>query len=135
MWIDNIKELKKKIGMSSKQIADKTGLPERSVKRIFSGDTTNPYVDTIHRIAIALGSSLDEIFADTNAVVGTERLAALQENIEILKTDKDLLIADNNLLKSQVATLTARLELAETKLMYSEKLLAVYEHYNKLKTE
>ena len=125
MWLDNIKELKKKTNLSSKQIADKTGLPERSVKRIFSGETTNPYVDTIHRIAIALGSS----------VVGTERLAALQENIEILKTDKDLLIADNNLLKSQVATLTARLELTETKLMYSEKLLAVYEHYNKLKTE
>ena len=31
MWLENLKELKKKTGMSSKQIAEKTRLPERTV--------------------------------------------------------------------------------------------------------
>ena len=48
MWLDNIKELKKAKGMSAKQIAEATKLPERTVTRIFSGDTDNPYVDTLH---------------------------------------------------------------------------------------
>lgn len=48
MWLDNLKELKKRTGMSTKQIADKTNLPERTVTRIFGGDTDNPYVDTLH---------------------------------------------------------------------------------------
>ena len=36
MWLDNIKELKKKTGLSAKQIAEKTNLPERTVARVFS---------------------------------------------------------------------------------------------------
>ena len=34
MWLDNLKDLKAKTGMSSKQIAEKTNLPERTVIRI-----------------------------------------------------------------------------------------------------
>ena len=36
MWLDNLKELKEKSGMTSKQIADKSRLPERTVVRIFA---------------------------------------------------------------------------------------------------
>ena len=65
MWLDNLKDLKRKAGMSAKQIAEKTNLPERTVTRIFSGDTDNPYVDTLRRIVAVLGGSLDDIFAES----------------------------------------------------------------------
>ena len=69
MWLDNLKELKKQTRMSIKQIAEQTNLPERTVNRIFSGDTDNPYVDTLHRIVTVLGGSLDDILADTKVVL------------------------------------------------------------------
>ena len=76
MWLENLKELKKEKGLSVKQIAELTRLPERTVARIFSGDTPNPYIDTIHRIVTMLGGSLDDILADSNVVVGSRSLPA-----------------------------------------------------------
>ena len=64
MWLENLKTLKKEKGLSIKQIADKTNLPERTVNRILSGETDNPYVDTLHRIVTVLGGSLDDILAE-----------------------------------------------------------------------
>ena len=73
MWLDNLKELRKQTKMTYKQIADKANLPERTVNRVFSGDTDNPYVETLHRIVDALGFTLNDIFADTAAIVAPGR--------------------------------------------------------------
>ena len=135
MWFDNMKALKKKTGLSSKQIAEMTNLPERTVSRIFSGETDNPYITTLIPIVNALGGSLDDIFADTNAVVGTERLATLQENIDVANAEKDILIAENKILQDKVNALTSELELTKIKLMHKEELLAVHNYYTKLKCE
>ena len=135
MWSDNLKELKKMTGMSSKQIAEKTGLPERTVKRIFSGETENPLMTTLIPIVNVLGGSLDEIFADTKAVVGSKRLATLQENVDIAKAELSLVIAENTILKDKVTTLTSENELLKKELMHKEELLAVHNYYTKLKIE
>ena len=135
MWFDNMKALKKKTGLSSKQIAEMINLPERTVSRIFSGETDNPYITTLIPIVNALGGSLDDIFADTNAVVGTERLATLQENIDVANAEKDILIAENKILQDKVNALTSELELTKMKLMHKEELLAVHNYYTKLKCE
>ena len=135
MWNENLKTLKKMTGMSVKQIAEKTNLPERTVSRIFSGDTSNPYMTTLIPIVNALGGSLDEIFADTKVVVGTETMLELQENVETANAEKDLLIADNEILKTKVCALTSELELVKTELMYTKKLLAVHEYYTKTRVD
>ena len=93
MWLENLKELKKSKGMTTKQIANATNIPESTLKRIFSGDTDNPYVDTIRRIAIALGSSLDEVFAETRLIVATETLAEVKENAVAIETELEALRA------------------------------------------
>lgn len=133
MWLDNLKELKKQTGMSSKQIADKTSLPERTVVRIFSGDTDSPYADTLHRIVTALGGSLDDILADTKVVVGEKSLASLQEDVASVTAERDLAIAENAILKDKVNALTAENELLKMQLMHKEELLALHNYYNKIK--
>ena len=133
MWLDNLKELKKKTGMSAKQIADKTNLPERTVSRIFSGDTDNPYVDTLHRIVTVLGGSLDDILADTKVVVGEENLVTLQENVEVVTAERDLILVENDMLKAKNAALTTEIELLKKELQHKEELLALHNYYNKLK--
>lgn len=79
MWIDNLKELKKKSGKTSAQIAEETKIPESTIKRIFGGGTDDPRISTIRQIVICLGGSLDQVLADTNAVLATESLAEVKE--------------------------------------------------------
>jgi transcriptional regulator with XRE-family HTH domain len=133
MWLENLKELKKKTGMSSKQIAEKTNLPERTVARIFSGDTDSPYVDTLHRIVSVLGGSLDGILADTKTVVGDENLATLQTEVDRIAAENVMLAAENTMLKDKVSVLTSENDLLRMKLEHKEEIIALHNYYIKLK--
>lgn len=131
MWLDNLKELKKEKKMSSKQIAELTNLPERTVIRIFSGDTDNPYVDTLHRIVSVLGGSLDSILADTKAVVGTSDLSTLQAEVDRLQKELELLTTENVILEGKVVTLSAENDLLRLKLEHKEEIIALHNYYIK----
>lgn len=147
MWLDNLKELKTMSGMTVKQIAEKTNLPERTVTRIFSGDTDNPYVDTLHRIVTVLGGSLDSILADTKVVVGGANLATLQAEVEKLNEERERLngdveklkgelalsVAENAVLNNKVNALTSENELLRLKLEHKEEIIALHNYYIKLK--
>lgn len=131
MWLDNLKELKAKTGMSSKQIAEKTNLPERTVSRIFSGDTDNPYVDTLRRIVAVLGGSLDDIFAESKTVVAGQDLVALQAEVERLTAEVGLLSAENSMLKDKVTVLTTESDLLRLKLEHKEEIISLHNYYIK----
>lgn len=133
MWLDNLKEFKKKKGLSSKQIAERSNLPERTVVRIFSGDTPNPYVDTLHRIAVVLDTSLDELFGDTKAVVGTQNLATLQEETNRLSAELDILRAESSVKDAKLVTLQAENDILRMKLEHKDELLALHNYYNNLR--
>ena len=129
MWLDNLKELRKQTGMSVKHIAEGTNLPERTVTRIFSGETDNPYVDTLHRIVTFLGGSLDDILADSKAVVASESIVELKETVDVMGASHDLISVENEMLKTKVATLTTELELVKRELAHKEELLALHNYY------
>ena len=129
MWLDNLKELKKAKGMTSKQIADATKIPESTVKRIFSGETTDPYVTTIHRIVVALGGSLDHILADTNAVLSTESIVELKDAVDVIEASHEVLSAENEMLKAKVSALSTEIELLKKELAHKEELLALHNYY------
>ena len=133
MWLDNLKELKKAKGMTSKQIADATKIPESTVKRIFSGETSDPYVSTIHRIVITLGGSLDQILADTNAVLSTESLVEVKENAEVVEAERDLVLAELEMLRAKTAAQETEILLLKEKLQHKDELLAVYNYFTKIK--
>lgn len=133
MWLDNLKELRKQKGNPTfKKIGEDANLPERTIARIFSGDTNNPYVTTIDLIAKALGGSLDEIFADTKVVVGNEKMAELQETINVVTAERDILIAENVILKDKVVNLTAEIDLLKMKLEHKEEIINLHNYYNKV---
>ena len=135
MWLDNLKEFKKKKGLSSKQIAERSNLPERTVVRIFSGDTPNPYVDTLRRIAVVLDTSLDELFGDTKAVVGTQNLATLQEETNRLSAELDILRAESSVKDAKLVTLQAENDILRMKLEHKDELLALHNYYNNLRRQ
>ena len=130
MWLENLKELKAKTGMSSKQIAEKANLPERTVSRIFSGDTDNPYVDTLRQIVFVLGGSLDDLFAESQIVVSDQNLITVQAEVERLNRELAMLGAENAVLKDKVATLSAENDLLRLKIEHKEEIISLHNYYN-----
>ena len=131
MWLDNLKEFKKAKGLTSKQLAEITKIPESTIKRIFAGETDNPYVDTIRRIAIALDSSLDEIFAETKFVVATETLAEVKESAEAVEAERDLVLAELEMLRAKTAAQETEILLLKERLQHKDELLAIHNYYIK----
>ena len=132
MWLDNLKELKNAKGMTSKKIAEATNLPERTVVRIFSGDTPNPYVDTLYRIVSVLDGSLDDVLADSKTVVGSRNLVSLQDDVDRLTAENGILTAENAMLKDKVGNLTAENDLLRLKLEHKEEIISLHNYYNSL---
>lgn len=130
MWLDNLKELKKTKGLSSKQIAEMANLPERTVVRIFSGETPNPYVDTLYRIVIVLDGSLDDVLADSKTVLGSKNLVMLQNEIDRLNTENVMLNAELVIQKDKVATLTAENSVLHSKLEHKEEIIRLHNYYS-----
>ena len=132
MWLDNLKDLKKKTGMSTKQIADKANLPEKTVNRILSGDTDHPRIDTLVLIVEAMGGKMNEIFADTNVVVATESLVEIKETAKVVEAENSVVYAKNDMLEAKITALTMEVELLKKELQHKEELLAVHNFYTKL---
>ena len=135
MWLDNLKEMKKLSGLSNKQIADQTKLPERTVTRILNGETDHPRVDTLYLIAQAVGANLNDIFADTTAVVATETLVEVKEVAEVVVAERDLVQAENDALKAKNDALTLEIELLKKELLHKEELLALVNYFTKIKPQ
>ena len=129
MWLDNLKELKKKTGMSTKQIAEKTTLPERTINRIFAGESDHPYADTLDLIVKALGYDLGDIFADTKVIVATDELVEIKESVDVVEAERDLFQVENEMLKTKNAALTTEIELLKKELQHKEELLALHNFY------
>lgn len=129
MWLENLKELKKKTGMSAKQISDKSNLPERTVARIFSGETDHPRIDTLGLIVDAMGYTLRDIFADTNVIVATETLTEVKEVAEIVEAERDEVATKNEMLEAKVNALTMENELLKSQLQHKDELLSVHKQY------
>mgnify|MGYP002512953008 FL=1 len=133
MWLDNLKDLKKQSGMSAKQIAEKTNLPERTVSRIFSGDTDNPYMDTLRRIVAVLGGSLDDLFAESKTVIANTDLIALQAEYDKLSAELANLQAENVSLKDKNVALEVENDRLRLTLAHKEEIISLHNYYNKLK--
>ena len=69
-FLERLRMLKDKSGMTTKQIADKCDIPESTVTRIFSGKTPNPTIITVMAMTKAMGGTAADIF-DDNAQVNT----------------------------------------------------------------
>lgn len=129
MWLENLQELKKKTGKTNKQIAEQTKLPERTVTRIFSGETDHPYADTLDIIVKALGYDLGDIFADTKVVVATDDLVEIKDSVGVVEAERDLTLAENEMLKAKNAALTTENELLKKEIQHKDELLALHNYY------
>ena len=110
-----LKYLKTNKGLSWHDISEASGLPEVTIRKIFSGETADPRFETVVRLVSAMGGSLDKIKAiekvENVEITEDSQIKALkalkdvyeerikdikqssQDHIQSLKRDKKLLIA------------------------------------------
>ena len=63
-FLERLRILKDKSGLTTKQIAEKCDIPESTVARIFSGKTPNPTIITVMAMVKAMGGQAADIFDD-----------------------------------------------------------------------
>lgn len=132
MWLDNLKELTAKSGLTTKQISERAMISEKTIDRTLDGKAKTPYADTLYRWCKAIGASLDDILADTKVVVGTENLATLQNKVELTSAEIDTLTTKNTILQDKVNVLTAEIELLKKELQHKEEIIALHNYYKSL---
>ena len=89
-------------------IAEKGKVPVGTVKNLFYGKSHFPNVDTMYKIVVvALGGSLDKLFADTDVSIGDvqplkEEAESLSQENQTLKVKNVTLLAQNSILRMQL---------------------------------
>ena len=129
MWLDKIIEAKKAQGITTKQMAERIKtLPEETIRRILTGKTQTPRVDTVLELGAAVGLSPYEIFEEASSYLGGE-------SYEALLVERDALADENKELRDKVVSLTHENEILQVKLELKEEIILTHNHYNKLKGE
>ena len=77
--------LKSKGNFSWSELSEMSGLPDATIRKIFSGETADPRFETVAKLVTAMGGSLDEILGKTKEDQKTEMNAimALKEVYEV----------------------------------------------------
>ena len=101
MLINYLNALKTKGNFTYETISNLSGIPEPTIKNIFTGKTEDPRFETVSALVNAMGGSLDAIYSATkqdnvesNAVISIkeayeERIVMLKEQYEYRLSEKD----------------------------------------------
>lgn len=102
MNILEIKAFMKKNGITQIELSQKSNIPLQTLRKIFSGKTANPRIDTMQAIEKALGVSPEP----QSTEITEERLQALGFDLEAIKNLSD---DDMRLIQSTLKTLVSEL--------------------------
>ena len=64
MWLENLKIMKERNGMTTKEISEKSGIPEPTLEKLFAGATKDPKLTTMQQLVHFLGYTLDDLDGD-----------------------------------------------------------------------
>lgn len=86
--MNKVKEVRKSLKMTQKELADKLSLTQAAVAKIETNEKSNPSIDMAFKIADALDTNVYELFSIDNS---ENKLALNKELISNLKKEKRLL--------------------------------------------
>ena len=115
---EKLNELKRSKNFTSKDIAEKTGIPKSTIDKIFGGFNQNPTVENLQKIANVLDCGIDDFLENSEnptspfsidrivnkisyQIYENQKLHELMDNARLLHSeDIDLLISLSKRLKS-----------------------------------
>ena len=116
---DYLNTLKAKGKFTCADISKLSGIPEATVRKILSGETADPRFETIVKLVMCMGGSMDDIAGgkkegeiENNAVMVLKdayesRIEALRERLDDVKKYAESLQRDKRMLGIAVAVLIA----------------------------
>lgn len=93
-WTDNLKRMKKHSRMTTREIAEGSGIPEPTLEKLFSGQTKDPKLDTMRTLVHFLGFSLDDLVTENVINSIHKKNSASAENAETENEEKINLFYD-----------------------------------------
>ena len=135
MLRERVVEEKARRNLSTKTMADTSQLhlPEETIRRFISGKTADPGVNTYVDIAETVGLKPYEAFMDATLIAEFNAFLELKSRSEETEAERIRIIAENESLKTTNAGLVDRIRVLEMELSHKEELLALHNHYNKIK--
>ena len=88
-WQKNLRELKRKSGMTNEQIANASGVPASTVEKVFSGYTADPKLETVQKIVTSMGYTLDDLVPPEEGSPRHEAME-LQSYLDELRTRPEM---------------------------------------------
>lgn len=61
MWLDAIRNMKAKSGLTTSEIALQSGIPEPTLEKLFAGKVKDPKLPTMQRLVRFFGYTLDDL--------------------------------------------------------------------------
>ena len=93
-YLEKLKEIRDRCGLSNSQIAIAADVSEPTVSRIFNGQTKLSQFETLARMAIVMGASLDEIAGLKSADAPAPIVEQAMSNYAELLKEKDICIEE-----------------------------------------
>ena len=118
--------------MTFEELAIASATPISTVKHIFSG-ACEPLASTLFRIVKAMNGSLDDVLADTNIILSPNTLAEVKETAEVAQAERDLILAELEMLRSKTAAQETEILLLKEQLKHKEEILALINYFAKVK--
>ena len=121
MLTNYLNTLKNKGNFTIETVSNLSGVPESTVKNIFTGKTEDPRFETVAALVLAMGGSLDAIYS-----------AAKQEDIEA-----NAVITIKESYEHRIADICEHYEhrLREQKERYEERIEEINEHIETIKLD
>ena len=134
MFRERILEEKKRLNLSARTMSDMSQLhlPEETIRRVLTGKTADPGINTVLDIAETVGLKPYEVFMDATLSTEFKTFLELKSRIGETEAERIRIIAENENLKVTNAGLVDRIRVLELQLAHKDEIIAIHNHYNKL---
>ena len=61
LWLEKLNQMKKKSGMTTDEISEKSKVPKGTLNKLFAGQTKDPQLGTIKAVVHCMGYTLDDL--------------------------------------------------------------------------
>lgn len=131
MFIERIKEEKKRLNISSRSMSERSrmGTTEETISRILSGKTYDPGIHVVLDMGETVGLSPYEIFMDSTLAAEFKAFLEIKSKSEETEAERIRLIAENDELKIINNALSQRIAMLEKEITYKDKVLELHDFY------
>lgn len=131
MFRERINEEKKKLGVSTKSMSERSRLhtSEETMGRVLTGKTSDPGVSTVIDMGETVGLAPYEIFMDSTLASEFRAFLEIKSKSEETEAERIRIIASNEDLKTINATLSHKIDMLEIELAHKEELLSLHKYY------